>query len=79
MKPENLLKALELDKAGDWEGAHALSQSANTPEACWLHAYLHRKEGDTGNAAYWYGRANKPVPECSLDEEWEHLRLAFSQ
>ena len=55
---------------GDWDGAHALVQSEENAEANWVHAYLHRLEGDAGNAAYWYARARKPVSRASLDAEW---------
>jgi hypothetical protein len=73
-----LLDALNLDKQGDWERAHELAQQVETPDGYWLHAYLHRKEGDTGNAGYWYRRAGKAVAEDSLESEWERLRKAFS-
>ena len=66
-------QALELDKAGDWNGAHALIQDLSSQEAAWIHAYLHRKEGDRWNAQYWYDRARKPYFEGSLDAEWEQL------
>lgn len=77
MNNETLLRALELDKAGDWDGAHRIAQDIHTADGSWVHAYLHRKEGDLGNAAYWYSRAGKPVAEDSLGEEWERLRAAF--
>lgn len=78
MSKEHLLKALDLDKSGEWEAAHAVSQEEDTPEAHWLHAYLHRKEGDLANAAYWYQRAGRDMPGSSLEEEWEILYQAFS-
>lgn len=71
------LKALEEDKVGNWEKAHTLVQDINTTEAAWIHAYLHRKEGDQWNAKYWYNRANKPVFQGSLDEEWHQLQEYF--
>jgi hypothetical protein len=70
MKKE-ILKALNLDKIGDWNGAHEIVQLINTQEAYWVHAYLHRKEGDIWNADYWYRRANKKRPDISFEEEWE--------
>lgn len=70
-------KALELDKAGDWHGAHALVQDLTSTEAAWIHAYLHRKEGDQWNAEYWYKRAHQPVFKGSLDEEWQQLYNAL--
>ena len=65
--------ALIADKAGDWDKSHELIQDIETNEAAWIHAYLHRKEGDQWNAGYWYRRAGKPVFDGSLDEEWDLL------
>jgi hypothetical protein len=64
------LRALWLDARGDWDGAHEAAQADEGGAGDWVHAYLHRKEGDAGNAAYWYRRARKPVCRASLDEEW---------
>jgi len=71
-------KALECDNLGDWKKAHDLIQDLPTKEAAWIHAYLHRKEGDDGNAGYWYRRAGKDFFSGSLDEEWKALWLHFS-
>ena len=72
--PESpLLKALWFDYHGHWEDAHQLVDSLGTQEAAWIHAYLHRKEGDPWNAGYWYRRAGKPVATCSLKKEWKTL------
>jgi hypothetical protein len=54
----------------DWDKAHESAQQDEGPQGAWVHAYLHRKEGSTENASYWYGRAGKPVPHSSFDEEW---------
>jgi len=54
-----------------------LIQQYNTKEACWIHAYFHRVEGDLGNAGYWYSRANEPMPSYNLDKEWEILRKSM--
>ena len=62
---------------GDWDGAHRLVQDESSNDAAWVHAYLHRVEGDLGNAGYWYRRAGKPVAKGSLDEEWEALASAL--
>jgi hypothetical protein len=67
------LTALWHDARGDWEAAHRVAQDIGTPDGSWIHAYLHRKEGDAGNAAYWYRRAAKAVPSSSLDAEWEAI------
>jgi hypothetical protein len=55
---------------GDWNRAHESAQKDEGPEGSWVHAYLHRKEGDQDNAAYWYGRAGKVVCRGPLDSEW---------
>jgi hypothetical protein len=67
------LQAMWYDARGDWHKAHSLVDSLTDITACHIHAYLHRKEGDQGNAAYWYSRAAKPMPRISLQEEWEQL------
>lgn len=71
------LQALWWDAKGDWDQAHEVCQSAGSKEGDWVHAYLHRKEGDLSNAAYWYNRASKPVFEGSLHEEWTALVQTF--
>ena len=58
------------DAKGEWKRAHESAQQDEGPEGSWVHAYLHRKEGDQSNAAYWYGRAGKPVCQQPLDAEW---------
>jgi hypothetical protein len=65
--------ALWRDAIGDWDGAHELSQEENSRDGAWVHAYLHRKEGDASNAAYWYQRAGRPVASSSLESEWEAI------
>jgi hypothetical protein len=72
-----LLQALLLDAAGDWDGAHALAQDQYNSDGSWVHAYLHRVEGDLGNASYWYRSAGKSMPELSLEEEWEYIAMAL--
>jgi len=62
---------------GDWDGAHRLVQDESSNDAAWVHAYLHRVEGDLGNAGYWYRRAGKPVAKGSLDEEWGAIAAAL--
>lgn len=73
----SLLAALWWDAKGDWNQAHEIAQSVETPDAAWVHAYLHRKEGDGGNAAYWYNRAHQPRCTSSLDAEWEQIVSAL--
>jgi len=65
--------ALWHDARGDWQRAHTVVQDLETRDAAWVHAYLHRKEGDASNARYWYGRAGQPVFRGSLEEEWAQI------
>jgi len=71
------LRALWHDARGDWDRAHAVAQDIDDTTGAWIHAYLHRKEGDLGNAAYWYQRAHQPVATDSLDEEWRRIVTAL--
>jgi hypothetical protein len=68
-----VLLALWHDARGDWEAAHRVAQDIDTEAGAWIHAYLHRKEGDLGNAAYWYRRAGRAVAKAALEEEWETI------
>ena len=72
-----LLVALWHDARGDWDGAHRVAQDVDGQSGAWVHAYLHRKEGDPGNAAYWYERAGRPVAADSLEAEWERIVAAL--
>ena len=72
-----LLLALWHDARGDWDKAHALAQEVDDASGAWVHAYLHRKEGDVGNAGYWYRRANQPTATDSLEAEWTHIVSAL--
>jgi len=77
--PSNLNQyalALWYDAKSGWEKAHTIIQDIEDETAAWIHAYLHRKEGDTGNAAYWYKRAGKKMPGYSLEKEWEEIAKA---
>ncbi len=71
------LQAMWYDAKGQWETAHALVDHLTDTTACWVHAYLHRKEGDIGNADYWYRRAGKTRSSFSLQEEWTMLVQAL--
>ena len=73
------LEALWYEHQGDWEKAHGIVQDIHTREASWVHAYLHRVEGDNDNAGYWYHKANKPFSALSLEEEWEEQVKYFSK
>ena len=69
----NPLLALWHDEAGDWDEAHRVAQDIDNETGARIHAYLHRKEGDIGNARYWYGRAGVPPFNGTLGEEWQSL------
>ena len=71
------LAALWWAAKGKWDDAHKIVMDEETAEAAWVHAYLHRIEGDLGNAGYWYRRANQPVAKDSLDAEWERIVSAL--
>jgi hypothetical protein len=71
------LRALWHDGRGDWTAAHETAQEIGDATGSWIHAYLHRKEGDAGNAAYWYRRAGKPVASGALDAEWDAIVSAL--
>ena len=80
--PANLAPALQglwLDALGDWDGAHAAAQAENSRDAAWVHAYLHRKEGDRSNAGYWYSRAGRVMPanHVNLASEWAEIAGEF--
>ena len=67
------LAALWWAANGDWDQAHKIVQDEPSAEAAWVHAYLHRIEGDLGNAGYWYRRAAKPVATGPLETEWDGI------
>ncbi len=69
------LQALWHDARGDWSRAHECAQADKGRDGAWVHAYLHRKEGDLGNAGYWYARASRKLPadRVTLDAEWAAL------
>jgi hypothetical protein len=72
------LQALWWDGKGDWNKAHECAQADEGDPSCdWVHAYLHRKEGDASNARYWYGQAGKPVAKNTLPEEWRAIVQAL--
>jgi len=76
------LAALWWAAKGDWDQAHRIVQDASSREAAWVHAYLHRVEGDLGNASYWYRQAGQPVARTELtkDElkaEWQQIASAL--
>jgi len=71
------LQALWQAGKGDWNASHVITQAASDKDAAWVHAYLHREEGDLNNAGHWYGRAQQPVSTQLLAEEWEAIAVAL--
>ena len=71
------LTALWWAAKSGWDQAHKLVQDEATTDAAWVHAYLHRAEGDLGNAGYWYRQAGQPVAKDSLEAEWERIVSAL--
>ncbi len=69
------MQALWYDAKNNWSKAHSLIDSLDDKNSCWVHAYLHRKEGDISNADYWYRRAHKQRPSENLQEEWKNIVL----
>lgn len=78
--PEGLgpsLQALWHQAKGDWDKAHRLAQAQDDAAGAWVHAHLHRIEGDSANAGYWYRRAGRPVSSAALEEEWRDIAAAL--
>jgi len=71
------LLALWHDARGDWTAAHKCVGALSDPGAMWVHAYLHREEGDLGNARYWYRRAARPPQDGPLEDEWTAIATAL--
>lgn len=71
------LRAMWFDLKGDWEASHDIAQDMHDNNGSWIHAYLHRKEGDKFNAGYWYRMAGKKFPSQSLEEEQRQLVQYF--
>jgi hypothetical protein len=72
------LAALWWAAKGDWDAAHKIVQDESDANSAWVHAYLHRVEGDLNNAAYWYRQAGQPVASGSLEIEWEAIASALT-
>jgi hypothetical protein len=71
------LAALWWSAKGQWDDAHKIVQDESDANSAWVHAYLHRVEGDLGNAGYWYRQAGQPVAKDSLEAEWERIVSAL--
>ncbi len=70
-----LCKAMWYDAKEDWDTAHQIAQSVDSRDGSWVHAYLHRKEGDISNASYWYHMAGRKMPQTTSEEEWKEIAL----
>jgi len=73
------LAALWWAAKGDWDAAHKIVMNEDSKEAAWVHAYLHRVEGDLSNAGYWYRRAGRPVATDALEAEWQRIVDALEE
>jgi len=71
------LAGLWWDAKGDWTKAHECAQEGKGPAGSWVHAYLHRKEGDASNAGYWYQRAGRTPCRSTFQEEWLEIAEAL--
>jgi hypothetical protein len=71
------LTALWHDGRGDWDRAHTVAQDVDDATGAWVHAYLHRKEGDRSNAGYWYRHARRPPASGDLNQEWRAIVQAL--
>ena len=71
------LAALWWAAKGNWDRAHSIAQDEASTEGSWVHAYLHRVEGDLGNSGYWYRQAGKPVATDAIETEWERMVSAL--
>ncbi len=71
------VQALWWDAKGEWDKAHNCAQAQDDKSGCWVHAYLHRKEGDPSNAGYWYRRAGKKPATVPLEQEWSAIAEAL--
>ena len=72
-----VLSALWWDAKGDWQKAHECAQQDETPDHAWVHANLHRKQGDLPNARYWYHQANRPIANGEFEHEWTRIAQAL--
>ena len=79
MNDQPLRQAIRLIQENEWAEAHELVQTRRDRLACWIHAWLHRQEGDIGNARYWYSCADQPFPENSLEEELIQIASAVGE
>jgi hypothetical protein len=74
-----LLRAMWYAANGKWNEAHGIAQEINDRYGAWVHAHLHRVEGDVGNARYWYRQATQHEATDSIQAEWERIATALLQ
>ncbi|WP_414544389.1 hypothetical protein [Nostoc sp. CCY0012] len=80
--PQTLPKALQAmwyEKQGNWDKAHEIVQNASDADSAWVHAYLHRQQGDLSNARYWYEKSNQPEFLGDINQEWEEITSCLLQ
>ena len=80
-RPEHLAAAISRALAGKWQEAHEIVQQDERDElACWIHAVLHRQEGDLPNARYWYARCGRRLRKgLSPEAELREIKKALPQ
>ena len=76
---QKFLEAIDLANKGDWDKAHKTVQDIEHVLAYWIHANLHRDEGDISNSKYWYRRAKKDYSEMDLKGERELIRKEIEE
>ena len=74
MEKEKLLEAIKFADEGNWDRAHQTVQDMDSEYAYWIHANLHREEGDISNSKYWYSRAGKSYTDGDLKTEREEIQ-----
>ncbi|MER3524118.1 MAG: hypothetical protein C4326_08635 [Ignavibacteria bacterium] len=78
MNCQQLMRAIDLALEGNWKNAHEIVQNYDDRYACWIHAVLHKIEGDENNSRYWYSRAGRPFASSLSDrEELEMIKTAL--
>ena len=75
----DLQQAIELIRGDQWDEAHEIVQVGRDKLSCWIHAWLHRKEGDDGNARYWYDQAGQSFPNDGLEPELERIAILVNE
>ncbi|MGI9535326.1 MAG: hypothetical protein ACR2NW_10290 [Thermodesulfobacteriota bacterium] len=79
MLKDDLLKAISLADEGRWDNAHKTVQDIENEYAYWIHANLHREEGDISNSRYWYSRARRSYTEIEFNLERDEIRREIEE